>query len=238
MKKTKYDKAKDYAGLDYKKPKHLFVVIGNKIAAYLKKVSSNKDMRLLDVGGASGAFAYYLNERFRSLAVTVLEHDKSLVELGRRNVRSSSFVCGDANDMKAVKGASSDITTCIGVISIFDDFRKSINELIRVTKKGGVVYIVTLVNDYPLDCLIRYRYSNEKNGCWKTGLNIFSKDSLSGYFKRQRRVKSFSFEDFTLPFDLPKQADPVRTWTEKKGGRRIFVNGIMPVDLKIVTLKF
>jgi ubiquinone/menaquinone biosynthesis C-methylase UbiE len=237
MRINSYKKTGDYSKINYNKPKYLFITIAKKISSFLRKNIRSKGLRLLDVGGASGAFVYYLRGRFKEFEFSVLEYDRELIKIGRANVDKCLFIHGDANNMKMIPQDFYDITTCLGVICIFDDFTKCVNELVRVTKRSGMVIIVTLVNDYPIDCLIRYRYANKISQRWNSGLNLFSRESLEDCFRSIKKIKSFSFDNFVLPFDLPKQKDPIRTWTEKRGGKRVLLNGIMPIDLKIITLK-
>lgn len=130
-----------------------------------------------------------------------------------------------------------DIVTMIGVLSIFDDFVPSLSECIRVTKRGGVIFIVTQFNEYPIDVLIRYRYSGD-SGDYNRGYNLFSKESITNFLQKNDRVKRLEYEKFVLPFDLPKQPDLIRTWTEfDKAGNRIFKNGLqMEINLQILTI--
>jgi len=52
-------------------------------------------------------------------------------------------------------------------------------------------------------------------------------------------VLKFGFEKFTLPFDLPRTKDVMRSWTEKDGrGRRIFMNGLgREINLQILEIR-
>lgn len=233
MKKGIYDGTAVYIKTDYNNPKYMFKVVGNSI----EKLAGKQDCyRLLDVGGASGGFAYYLKQRFDSLHLTVLEKNRKLVQAGKKNVDGVAFVQGDANNMKEFKSNQFDITTCLGVLGIFDDFRPSVKEMVRVTKKGGTVLIMAEVNECPVDCLIRYRYADSGLNEWRTGLNIFSKKSLSSFFDGIRKVQSYSFKKFVLPFALLKQRDPVRFWTDKLDGKMVFVNAFMYMRFELVTL--
>lgn len=130
-----------------------------------------------------------------------------------------------------------DLVTMIGVMSIFDDFKPSLGECIRVAKKGAYVFVVGVFNEFPVDALIRWRYSGEA-GVWNPGHNLFSKKSVSGFLEQQAKVGGWHFEKFTLPFDLAAQAAPIRSWTEfDKDGNRVFKNGLqMELNFQILTI--
>ena len=50
--------------------------------------------------------------------------------------------------------------TCLGVMSIFDDFRPSLNEMIRMCKKSGLIIINNMWNSFPIDLNIKIRRSS------------------------------------------------------------------------------
>ncbi|MCM8761415.1 MAG: class I SAM-dependent methyltransferase, partial [Candidatus Omnitrophica bacterium] len=173
---------------DPSKPKHYFKVVGDKIQDFIK---NRKGWSLLDVGGATGAFASYIRHRFGDIDITVLDCDEVLVREGRARIKECRFVLGDVRSM-CLDDQRFDVTTCMGTIGFFDRFDKVIDELLRVTKKGGMVAIFTRVNDYPVDCLIRYRYSEDEKRLWHTGYNTFSRYSYEQYFRENKDVASSS----------------------------------------------
>lgn len=216
------------------KPKHLFTVIGDKIKDAIGKTQNST---LLDVGGASGDLAHYMVQRFPEIKVWCLDADKELIAHAKEKVKNCRFIIGDANNMVQLSDTSFDFVTMLGVLSIFDDFTPSLKECIRVTKKGGTIIVVSQFNDYPVDALVKWRYSGD-SGAYNKGYNLFSKKTISAYLSSHNSVQKYSFEKFILPFDLPKQKDPIRTWTEKNlFGRRIFRNGLMEVNLQLLTIK-
>lgn len=232
-----YKRTQIYQNLDYNKPKHLFEVICRKMQAFNKRYCISN---ILDVGGASGAFAYHVQRCFPEAKVSCLEYDEKLCDLGRENVKECEFICASAEDMSMIEDQSYDVVTMLAVLSIFDDFAPSINECLRVAQKGGKVYILTHFNDYPLDVMVSYRYSDRENSgdYWNRGYNYFSKKSIEKHLKGLSCVHSFEFEKFRLPFDIEPQEDPIRNWTEyKKNGEQFFVNGLnLLLNLEILTI--
>lgn len=221
-------------GSNKDKPKHMFVVLGNKIEHC---IDGKNQMSLLDVGGAAGAFIDYLALRFSGLKLTCLDADNALINKAKSRSSNALFLLGDANNMNRLDTAEFDIVTMTGTMSIFDDFRPSLGECIRVCKKGGRVFITGQFNEYPVDALIKWRYSGD-TGKYNLGYNLFSKKSVSDYLKSLKQVKEWKFEKFTLPFDLEKQSDPIRSWTEKNSdGQRVFKNGLqMQINLQILEI--
>ena len=226
-----YKKTHVYRAVDCDNPKHLFSVIGDKIGAL---VINSVPINLLDIGGASGAFCYYINKRFSDFNTVCLEYDEKLCEVGKVRVPESTFICGDVNKMTMIEGNNFDVVTMLGVMSVFDDFKPSLSECLRVAKPDANVFVFGQFNENDLDVLIRYRYCN--NDVWNRGWNIFSKYSIDSFLRIRTDIEKWSYEKFRLPFDLEKKDDPIRSWTETNArGERVFKNGLnMEINLQIL----
>jgi ubiquinone/menaquinone biosynthesis C-methylase UbiE len=196
-----------------------------------------KHGKLLDVGGASGDLAGYLFETLSPSEQHLLEYDPELVDLAKKFYPNILPTQGTAEDMTSYENGAFDAVTMVGVMSIFDDFTLSLGECIRVANQAGVVVIVGQFNDWPLDALMKWRYSGD-DGPYHQGYNLFSKKTVSSYLSKHVRVASYEFVDFQLSFDLAPSEDPVRLWTYfDKDGKRKFRNGLMDINLKILTIK-
>jgi SAM-dependent methyltransferase len=208
-------------------PKHMFVRIGDLIA---RRADAATGFDLLDVGAAAGAFAAYALGRFPGARVTGLEHDPALVEAACANCPAATFVEGDANRMSGIADRAFDVVTMTGTHSIFDDFRPSFAECVRVARDGGTVVITGLFNPHPVDAQVHWRYGAQFEAAWHPGYNLFSHLSVSTFLEAHPRVRRHEFVPFALPFDIAPREDPIRSWTEvAAGGERILRNGIMPL---------
>lgn len=218
----------------YEQPKHIFRVVADKLA----QLPRREGLRLLDAGGATGEFCYHAMKRVPGLSATCLDATEVLVERGRKAVPECRFVVGDASRMSAFDDASFDVSTLLGVISVFDDFRPCLGELLRVTRPGGVIYVFNDFNIAPIDVVMRWRYSGEQ-GPYNIGGNMFSMRSIADYLDAQPRVEHHHFEPFELPFDIPyREDDPWRSWTETTpSGKRIVRNCLMELHQRILTIQ-
>ena len=230
---ARYERTGVYLETATKKPKHMFVCLGDRLASLL---DSKDAPALLDVGGAAGAFAGYMAGRFPSLAVTCLDADKALVERAAAEHEGITFVQGDANHLKGIKDDTFDAVTMTGTMSIFDDFRPSLGQCLRVCRPGGKVIVTGQFNEYPVDALIQWRYAGD-DGHYNRGYNLFSRHSVDMFLKAHSKACAWDFEKFVLPFDLAPQKDPIRTWTQTDAqGNRVFRNGLMEINLQILEI--
>ncbi|BBD09313.1 class I SAM-dependent methyltransferase [Desulfovibrio ferrophilus] len=233
--KATYDKRTAvYHKGNHDNPKHIFKMLGEMIA---QRQAEDSSFALIDIGGANGEFVHYLLTRFNGLEAFCLDYSEDLLNIGRSKVPQAHFVCGDARQLSMFEDGRFNYATMLGVISIFDDFTEPLDELIRVTAKGGAAYIFSSFNDYPIDTLLRWRYSGD-NGEYNLGWNHFSKASISAHLDADPRVSSHTYVDFELPFDLPYRADdPIRSWTETTAeGNRILKNGLKNLELQILCI--
>ena len=227
-----YKRTSVYTSTDKSEPKYMFVWLCDHLASL--QVSPN---RILDVGSAAGDFLSYAQTRFPDARCEGVEYDAELVTLSQQRYSNIPVHQGDANRMDFLGSNSFNAVFLTGVHSIFDDFRPSFNECIRVAQQDGVVLITGLFNPYPLDARIHWRYPDNFDAPWHPGYNLFSKQSIGTFLTEHNNVKSFCFEKFSIPFDLLSQDDPVRSWTEiNNQGARIFRNGIMPLNFELLTI--
>lgn len=230
--KKAYARTEVYLDPPAAQPKHMFVRIGDLIEERHFAL-----LRLLDVGAASGAFVDYALQRFRPARTVGVEYDGRLVEEAKQRVPAGEFLHGDANRLEGVGDASFDAVTLTGTHSIFDDFRPSFGECLRVCAPGGRVIVTGIFNPYPVDAQIHWRYAGRFEDAWHPGYNLFSEQTVGAWLRQQARVARFAFHPFTLPFDLAPQADPIRSWTEPTaGGERILRNGIMPLPFAMLAI--
>jgi SAM-dependent methyltransferase len=215
----------------YEDPKQLH----QQIVAMIKRDHSHEVRTTLrsitDAGCAAGEFAYLLRKEFMDVDVQGFDLLPSLISKARERVSGTFFFESDILDASSLPPSSQDVITCTGVISIFDDFRTPVQNLIDWVKPGGYVYLHSLFSDYPFDVRIQYNSSADYgNGILETGWNIFSKQSVSTYLANlleNNLIHSFVFDDFKLERELAPQEDLARSWTfrDHEGKLRV-TNGL------------
>src|SRR5882724_3952960 len=159
------------------------------IASILNLAEVGGKTSLLDIGCATGEFLYYVRHLNENIMLNGIEFSETLVNeslelLSENNINIS---VGDANNLLAVDDNSYDFVTTIGVTSIFDDFRPSFNEMIRVAKPQSLCLNHMLLNEMDIDVIIRYLkpdYSVQESG-W----NKFSIKSVEQHLHNCKAVK-------------------------------------------------
>ncbi len=210
-----------------KKPKETFKFAVKVAGPFLQ---SRKSLLIADVGCATGDFLYYLHAQFPQAELVGVDVMPSLVARAKREVPEAQYVVGDLYTGKGLPKQKFDAVFLVGVHSIFDEVKPWVDNLLRLLALGGRAYVFGMFNSEEVDVLIRVRYAGlpvgkaDKKNPWQSGWNMVSERTVSDYLKK--KGYSATFYPFTLPIDLPKQKDPLRSWTFKlQGGKRVIVNG-------------
>jgi len=217
----------------YEKPKELFKFIADILGDDEKMKGT-----LLDVGCATGELVYYLkNKRFGDLSYTGIDVSQKMIEQAQENIPGARFLVQSILDGQFFQEEKFDYVVCSGVLSIFDDLEPPFLNLLSCTKPGGKIIIHTNFNERPIDVLMRYKPSQDKE--WQTGWNIFSKSSYESILSKSGREFSVEWHDFRMPFDIPETDDPMRCWTIKtEKNPRQEVNGACQIlDKKVLEIK-
>lgn len=169
----------------------------------------------LDVGCATGELMAYLGARFPALSFTGADVFDELLETGRRLLPSAEFVNASVLELPASFKDRFDVVTAIGVMSIFDEdqLRLFWKNLLDSTKVGGWLAVLSPLNEYGIDAIIRHR--KRRDGqllAWESGWNVFSIETIREVLLELGQPE-VTFERFVFePVLLPKP-DRIRTWT-------------------------
>lgn len=184
------------------------------LADYLRPHVPEQKGELLDVGCATGELLGFLASRFPGLSVTGVDIFDELLQSARRLLPEGEFTNASALDLPVTFREHFDVVTAIGVMSIFDEeqLARFWESLLSVTKPGGFVAVLSPLNEYGVDVLVRHR--KRKDGQvlpWETGWNVFSHETIAETLRAQGQ--EISFERFVFTPVLHPKEDPVRTWT-------------------------
>ena len=98
----------------------------------------NKDV--LEIGCGSGYGAHLLNQ-LRPKSYIGLDLMEEQVELARKNYPGFQFLIQDARDLSQFANESKDLVVIFGVLHHIPDWRKVIDEIVRVLKQGGSLFL-------------------------------------------------------------------------------------------------
>lgn len=206
-------------------PKEYFKFIVSKSNKYF---SVYDDFNILDVGCATGDFLYYMGSQYPNAKLNGIDVMDDLLESAKVNVPNCNFNKGDICEKNTLPKNSYDAVFINGVHSIFDDIEDWLGNALNLVSRNGKLFVFGIFNKEDVDVLVRVKYSHQStDDPWQSGWNCFSVKSFENCLGR-KSINSFCFHEFILPIDIPKQDDPLRSWTFKYSDQtRGTINGSM-----------
>ena len=221
-----------YMNEDNSKVKQAFVDVADEI-------SKQSFESIADVGCATGAFPRYLKSRFQNKEVVGIEYLESLLTKAENDFPFLEFRHGNVLDKSSVT-QKYDVITMLGVLSIFDDYKTVIENVLSWVNPSGRLILHNMVSEFDIDVIIKYKKSSIDSGLaeLESGWNIISEKSLS-LVASENGAKIITSKPFCLEIDLQKQDDVMRSWTENnmKGNRSIYNALHVRQPQLIVTIK-
>lgn len=215
------------------------VVIKQSFVDVASEISLMPCKSIADVGCAAGIFPWYLNERFPETEITGIEFSDSLLSKAKRDFPRVKFIKGDVNDRSSVN-LKYDVITMLGVLSIFDNYKNVISNVISWLNPNGRLILHSMISDFDIDVIIKYKESslNYDPKMLESGWNIISEKSLS-LAALDNNAKIISSKPFSILMDLPKKDDVLRSWTEQNSDGSLRITNALHITQpqKIVTIQ-
>ena len=188
-----------------------------------KKLKATGD--LLDIGCAKGEFIWLLKDSFPKISFTGFDLSDELITLAKSqpDLSDVTFLKADVQNFDLKR--KFDFASMMGVLSMFDDFKKPLRLMVKHLKKGGWGYIFGIFSEDDVDVLVRFRNNYLGSKIWESGYNMFCRSSIKKELSTS--CENIRFYKFDIPIDLPKEKDPVKSYTlntAEKG--RIILNGV------------
>ena len=175
---------------------------------------TNPQSRVLEVGAGTGRYSIALaKEGLDVTAVELVESNLAILRENSKGIGNISSTQGDATDLSRFEENSFDITLLLGPMYHLyepDEVNKAIDEAVRVTKPGGVIFFA-FISVYAI------MYANYLSGDWAAG--------QEENFTENYHVKHFKEQLFTgydvIEFEQLFESKPVE-WITTAG-----VDGIL-----------
>ena len=135
-----------------------FLTTVHYIEKYLKK-----GMRILEIGAATGRYSHYFAcKGYKVDAVELMDCNIEVFKSNTKPYEDVTIQKGDAVDLKNIDSELYDITLLLGPMYHLyteEDKLSALSEAIRVTKRGGVIYVAYCNNDISV-----YHFGFLRNG--------------------------------------------------------------------------
>lgn len=216
----------------YLKKKIIIKDYFKEIKKILLKEYKNKKISLVDVACASGDFLYFLKS-IKNFQLTGIDYSENLLKLAKiknKDINFQNINIKKKNNFKK----KFDVVTCLGTMTAFDDWKIPVKNLFKLCKKNGVIILYDPINIYNIDTILRYK----KGEKWLSGFNLFSKETITKYFKKINQKCKIGFTKFTLKAHLKKKKNTMKAWTTNiDNKKRVMVGTSQILDFHIIKIK-
>lgn len=203
--------------------------------AILARHGLQEGMAVADVCCGIGDFAALLFKRFNPSRLVAVDHAKSSLDYARRvadefGLRGIEYVFGDATSL-LFEDNEFDFVTCRHSLQVFDEPSLILNELFRICKPGGRVYISNEKNSHclgePRADTIQWTY-NEVARLWahfKMDIELGPKSRRFMVDAGFTDVRMESFMCTNLDGDAQDFADVIQAWEDVYAGKMAVERG-------------
>ena len=189
------------------------------------------NVELCDVGCASGDFINFVKKT--NLNAIGIDKSKKLLQKAKKKNPGIKFYSFDLKKSINLK-RKFDIVTCLGTMTIFDNWKLPLKNLFKLCKKNGNIILYDPINIYGVDTILRY-YNGKT---WLSGFNLLSKKTIKKIIKDINKKSIINFIKFTPNLILKRKKDPMRSWSVKiNNSRRIIVGTSQILDFHIIKIK-
>jgi SAM-dependent methyltransferase len=198
------------------------------IIPFVERDLGLKNLRVLDVGCATGELLGFLGKSIEGATLTGVDVSEDLFEAARTMLPQAEFRIASAIDLPKDFDNQFDLVTSIGCMSIFDhtEINSYWSNLISACRPGGLIVVLAPMNEFGVDVMVQHRKRMpERTPIWETGWNIFSLETIHEILAGLNQTATT--QPFQIPFAVAPHADPVKTWTTRFGDNEFqLTNGL------------
>lgn len=205
----------------------------------IRKDDFNQNQLIADIACGGGTLSYHLSQKFPKANFTLVDYNDDGLEIARSLNPGANFEFVNDNIFKLEKIPDStyDFTFCWQTLSWIDEPHTVMDELLRITKKGGRIFLSSLFNsDHDVDIYAKvYDYTLEsgKNAI-PFSYNTYSALSLEKWLNG--KVESYKIRPFNTEIDFEYTGRGIGTFTVMGQDKRLQISAGMLLNWAIVDI--
>ncbi len=194
----------------------------------LEEILSAKNLdpeTVADIACGAGSLTYHIRKLYPKAAYKLVDLNHEAIALAQIHLSDCNceFIVESIYDLSHIKDNSCDIVFCWQTLSWIENVDQAILELLRITRKGGLIFCSSLFNiNHDVDISSRvldHTKESAKLGLW-SNYNVYSKLTIANLLENQ--ADSFVIHEFTPNIDFKFDGKGMGTYTIKdENGKRI-----------------
>lgn len=240
------DNYKSALKIDFSESKAYFEKSINKTEQQkaLEKLLINKDLsinyKIADIACGGGTLTFHLSKLFINSNFFLVDYLEEGIEIAKNLNKENTNIKYFIDDIYSLNeiGEKFDLTFCWQTLSWLEDPKTALENLIKITKNGGEIYISSLFNiDHDVDIyskIFDYTRTSIDNQHY-FNYNTYSKKTIDSWIKE--KVSSVEFYEFTPEIDFNHIGRGIGTTTIKTSmNKRLQVSAGMLLNWYILKI--
>ena len=194
---------------------------------FLEKLLAGKNKKfskIADIACGGGTLSFHLKEIFPEAEFFLGDFNSDALEIAKELNGKDNFNYSQENIYKlSYPDNSFDLVCCWQTLSWLDDPEKALNELVRITKPGGIIFASSLFNlNHDVDIFAKLHDHTRPEAEIGYSYNTYSKKSVEKWLSG--KAKSFSLHEFNPEIDFEFEGMGIGTFTVRAGNRRLQIS--------------
>lgn len=208
---------------------------------FLEELLSAEDLNgknIADIACGAGTLSYHLSNLYKESRFSLIEKNEMAIELAKsiNNGNNFDFISDDIYTLEKLKSAQFDYTFCWQTLSWLEDPQTALNQLIRITKKGGKIYLSSLFNlDKDVDIYSKVIDYTRGDESLSFEYNTYSKYSILKWI--EDKVDTIEFIPFHPNIDIKFEGRGLGTYTIQAVTNKLQISGGMLMNWAVLILK-
>ncbi len=201
--------------------------------------SGRRFERIADIACGGGALSFHLRVVFPDAQFTLCDRDEAALAIASElnGVERCAYVQDDIHSLSKLPDDSFDLVCCWQTLSWIKEPERAVEQLLRVTKPGGVIYSSSLFNlDHDVDINAQVRDRTRASGAqghWYD-YNTFSKPTVEEWLKG--RSTSHRLHPFVPAVDFTNEGRGIGTFTVHTDRGRLQISGGLLMNWAILEI--
>jgi ubiquinone/menaquinone biosynthesis C-methylase UbiE len=203
---------------------------------------STERLKVADIACGGGTLSYHLYSFFPNSDFVLVDYLEDALGIAKDvNKDRAGFTYQQDNiyTLATQPDNKFDYTFCWQTLSWLDDPESALNQLVRITKPGGMIYMSSLFNlDHEVDVFSKVYDLTRESGANRIpySYNTYSSVTINSWLKG--KVKEVKFYPFVPSIDFNYDGKGIGTSTVKTAeGKRLQLSAGMLLNWAILTIK-
>ena len=207
----------------------------------LEPYKNLENLLIADVACGAGSLSFHLNNFFKSAQFYCSDYSETAIENLSHKLTGNNFKISRETiyELNSYPNNYFDFTFCWMTLSWLEDAEKALNQLIRITKPSGRVFLSSLFNlDHDVDLYTKIIDKSSSVGEQTIHANYYtySGKTINEWIKD--KVSSYKFHKFSPSIDFTFDGRGIGTYTiTLEGGDRIQLSAGMLMNWAVLEIK-